>query len=241
MPSISITWIPPAVGGVIGVTVSGVFLLVIGLVNLAVLGDMLSTFRKMRRGELSADELEREVTFGGLFSRMFGVLFRLVTDSWHMYPIGFLFGLGFDTVSEIALLAISAGAAAQGLSMSTVVALPLIFASGMALMDTADGAFMAKAYAWAFASPFRKMYYNLTMTGLSVFVALLVGGVELSQLVIDRLGLGGPVFDQIAELDFGAMGFVIVGAFVATWVVALLVFRLRHVEDRWAGMAERAG
>jgi nickel/cobalt transporter (NiCoT) family protein len=220
-------------GGLIGTTVSGVFLVVIGLMNLLILLDILRVYGRMRRGEYDRNSLQQELVAGGLMSRIFGRLFKLVSESWHLYPIGFLFGLGFDTASEVALLAISAGAAAQGLPFLAIVALPVIFAAGMSLMDTTDGAFMAKAYSWAFSNPIRKVFYNLTVTALSVFVALFVGMIELSQLLISKLGLRGPVFDMIGGLDFGSLGFVIVGAFVATWAVAFTVFKVRRVEERW--------
>jgi high-affinity nickel-transport protein len=221
------------VGGLIGTSVSGVFLVVIGIVNLLVLLDILRVYGRMRRGVYDRDSLQHELTAGGLMTRIFGRLFKLVSQSWHMYPIGFLFGLGFDTASEVALLAISAGAAAQGLPFIAVVSLPVIFAAGMSLMDTTDGAFMAKAYAWAFSNPIRKVFYNMTVTGLSVFVALFVGGIELSQILIGQLRLRGAVFDAIGGLDFSSLGFVIVGAFVATWVVAFTIFKVRRVEERW--------
>jgi high-affinity nickel-transport protein len=157
-----------------------------------------------------------------------------------MYPVGFLFGLGFDTASEVALLAISAGAAAQGIPFSAVIALPLIFAAGMSLMDTADGAFMSKAYSWAFASPIRKVFYNLTVTSLSVFVALFVGVIELAQILIHLLDLRGPVFGAIASFDFiGKAGYFIVIAFVLTWAGALLIYRVRRIDERWGEIVDR--
>ena len=221
------------VGGLIGTSVSGVFLVLIGILNLVILLDIVGVYRRMRRGEYTQESLGKELTAGGLMTRAFSRLFRLVSQSWHMYPIGFLFGLGFDTASEVALLAISAGAAAQGLPFLAVVSLPVIFAAGMSLMDTADGAFMAKAYAWAFTNPIRKVFYNLTITSLSVFVALFVGLVELSQLLIGQLGLKGAVFDAVGTLNFANMGFVIVGAFVMTWIAALAFFKVGRVEERW--------
>src|SRR6266480_7501206 len=175
------------IGGAVGTLVSGTFLVVIGIVNLAVLLDIVRVYRRMRRGEYDRDSLETELIAGGLMTRIFGRLFRVIEHSWQMYPIGFLFGLGFDTASEVALLAISAGAASQGLPFTTVLALPIIFAAGMSLMDTTDGAFMAKAYSWAFSNPVRKLFYNMTMTGLSVFVALFVGLVELTQILVEKL------------------------------------------------------
>jgi nickel/cobalt transporter (NiCoT) family protein len=223
-----------ALGSVVGTSVSGFFLILIGLLNLLILLDILRLYWRMQRGDYSETSLRQELVAGGLMSRVFGRLFRVVSESWHLYPIGFLFGLGFDTASEVAFLAISAGAAAQHMPILAVLALPLIFAAGMSLMDTADGAFMAKAYTWAFSNPIRKVFYNLTVTGLSVFVALFVGGVELSQLAIDRLRLIGQPWDALGALDFSNMGFIIVGAFVVTWLVAFAVYKWGRVEERWA-------
>jgi high-affinity nickel-transport protein len=221
------------IGGLVGTSVSGVFLIVIGVLNLLILLDIVRVYRRMRQGEYDRSSLQQELVAGGLMGRIFGRLFRLVSQSWQMYPIGFLFGLGFDTASEVALLAISAGAAAQGLPFLAVVSLPVIFAAGMSLMDTTDGAFMSKAYAWAFSNPIRKVFYNLTVTSLSVFVALFVGVVELSQLLINQLSLSGPVFHAIGGLNFGNLGFVIVAAFVVTWAMAFAIFKVRRVEERW--------
>jgi len=223
-----------SVGGLIGTGVSGVFLLLIGIVNLIILLDILKLFRRMRAGEYDRDALEHELVAGGLLTRLFGRLFRLITHSWQMYLVGFLFGLGFDTASEISFLAISAGAAAQHIPIYALISLPLIFAAGMSLMDTADGAFMSQAYSWAFSNPVRKVFYNLTVTALSVFVALFVGLFELSQLLIQQLHLRGNVWDAIGGMDLGVMGFVIVGAFIVTWAGALLIYRGLHVEERWS-------
>jgi nickel/cobalt transporter (NiCoT) family protein len=230
-----------SLGATIGTGVSGLFLVVIGLLNLVILLDIVRVYRDMRRGKHDRESLHAELVAGGFMTRIFGRLFRVITESWQMYLVGFLFGLGFDTASEVALLAISAGAAAQGLPFAAVISLPLLFAAGMSLMDTLDGAFMAKAYAWAFSSPIRKVFYNLTMTGLSVFVALFVGIVELGQLLIDKLGLRGQPWDTISAFDIGGMGFFIVGAFVLTWVAAFLFYRLSHVEDRWESMLHSGG
>ena len=222
------------VGGLIGTSVSGVFLLLIGILNLIILLDILGLFRRMKSGSYDRQALEQELVAGGLLTRVFGRLFKLISHSWQMYPIGFLFGLGFDTASEVSLLAISAGAAAQHLPLYAVISLPLIFAAGMSLMDTADGAFMSRAYSWAFSNPVRKVFYNLTVTGLSVFVALFVGVVELTQIMIQQLHLTGWLWSAIGGLDFGFMGFVIVAAFVITWVLAFTIYRTQHIEERWS-------
>jgi len=222
-----------SVGGLIGTGVSGVFLLLIGIVNLIILLDILKLFRRMRAGAYDRPSLEHELVAGGLLTRLFGRLFRLITHSWQMYLVGFLFGLGFDTASEISFLAISAGAAAQHIPIYALISLPLIFAAGMSLMDTADGAFMSQAYSWAFSNPVRKVFYNLTVTALSVFVALFVGLFELSQLLIQQLDLRGGAWDAIGGMNLGVMGFVIVGAFIVTWAGAILIYRGLHIEERW--------
>jgi high-affinity nickel-transport protein len=220
----------------VGTSVSGFFLVIIGIVNLVVLLDIVRVYRKMRLGEYDRASLNEDLATGGFMTRVFGRLFKVVTKSWHMYPIGFLFGLGFDTASEVALLAISAGAASQGIPFLAVVSLPLIFAAGMTLMDTTDGAFMAKAYAWAFSNPIRKVFYNLTITGLSVFVALFVGVVELLQILAQTANLSGGFWSLVTGLNFASMGFFIVAAFVATWVVAFAIFKVRKVDERWSAL-----
>src|SRR6266550_2600885 len=218
----------------IGTGVSGAFLLLIGILNLIILIDIIKLFRRMKAGDYDRQSLEHQLVAGGVLTRLFGRLFRLIGHSWQMYLVGFLFGLGFDTASEISLLAISAGAAAQHLPLYALISLPLIFAAGMSLMDTADGAFMSRAYSWAFSNPVRKVFYNLTMTAMSVFVALFVGLFELSQLLIQQLDLRGGVWNAIGGMDLGVMGFVIVGAFIVTWAGALLIYRGLHIEERWS-------
>jgi high-affinity nickel-transport protein len=230
-----------SIGGIIGTSVSGSFLVLIGVLNLVILIGIVQVFQRMRRGEYDRHSLDHELVAGGIMSRIFGRLFRLVEDSWHMYPIGFLFGLGFDTASEVALLGVSAGAAAKGLPFLAVVSLPLIFAAGMSLMDTTDGAFMAKAYSWAFSNPVRKVFYNMTVTALSVVVALVIGVLELVQILIQVTGLQGQPWDAIGGFNFiGQAGFAIVGLFVVTWVVAVVVYRVGRVEERWGAMVEPA-
>lgn len=229
-----------SLGGAVGTLVSGGFLVGIGIFNLLILLDIVRVYRRMRRGDFDRDGLEHELMTGGLMTRLFGRVFRMVDKSWHMYPIGFLFGLGFDTASEVALLAISAGAAAQGLPFAAVISLPLIFAAGMSLMDTADGTFMSHAYSWAFASPIRKVFYNLTVTSLSVFIALFVGLVELTQILVQILGLRGGVFDLISQFDFiGKAGYFIVAAFVITWAAAFLIYKVRRIDERWSAAIDK--
>ena len=229
-----------SVGGILGTVVSGGFLLLIGVLNLVILLDIVRVYRRLKAGGYDDKSLELDLTAGGVMSRIFGRLFRVIRHSWQMYPIGFLFGLGFDTASEVAILAISAGAAAKGLPFVAVIALPLIFAAGMSLMDTADGAFMAKAYSWAFTSPIRKVFYNLTMTSLSVFVALFIGGMELMQAVIRAFGLKGGMFSAIAGFDLvGRAGYLIVAAFVLAWAAALLIYKARRIDERWSERISR--
>jgi len=229
-----------SIGGAVGTTVSGAFLVLIGILNLVVLLDILRVYRRMRRGEYDRQGLEDELVAGGVMTRIFGRLFRVIEHSWQMYPIGFLFGLGFDTASEVTFLAVSAGAAAQGLPLAAILSLPLIFAAGMSLMDTMDGAFMSKAYSWAFASPIRKVFYNLTMTSLSVFVALFVGLVELTQIMVQVLGLHGGIYSAIAKSNFLLYaGYVIVVAFVITWAGAIVFYRVRHIDERWSAAIDK--
>jgi nickel/cobalt transporter (NiCoT) family protein len=221
------------VGGLIGTAVSGLFLIAIGILNLLVLLDIIRVYRRMRHGHYDPDSLQEQLVAGGIFTRMFSGLFKFVNESWQMYPIGVLFGLGFDTATEVALLGISAGAAAKGLNFLAVISLPLLFTAGMSVMDTTDGAFMSKAYGWAFSNPIRKVFYNLTVTSLSVFVALFVGLVEVMQILSTTLGAQGGFWAFVNDLDFETLGLVIVGAFIVTWVGAFSYFKYGRVEERW--------
>jgi nickel/cobalt transporter (NiCoT) family protein len=224
-----------AYGGYVGAGVSGTFLWLIGLLNLLVLRDVVAIARRLRSGRFDEQQLERRLLDRGLMNRFFiGRAARLLRKSWHMYPLGVLFGLGFDTASEVGLLALTAGVATGQVPLLAIVGLPLLFAAGMSLMDTADGVFMAKAYDWAFSSPARKVFYNITVTSLSVTVALAVGSVELLQVLSDRLGLDGSFWGWLGGLDFEALGYVILGLFALTWLVASLVWKLRRIEERWA-------
>ena len=227
------------VGGTIGASVSGTFLLIIGLLNLVVLLDILGVFRQLKRGVYNEQELEEALQSQGLLSRFF---LRRVGDridaSWKMYPLGILFGLGFDTATEIGLLAIAAGVATHSVPLLAIVSLPLIFAAGMTLMDTADGAFMSQAYGWAFSNPIRKVYYNITVTSLSVVVALLIGTIELLQVTAARFSLDGGFWALLDTLNFGNIGYVVVGLFVATWACSVVLWKARRIEDRWGAMVE---
>jgi high-affinity nickel-transport protein len=227
--------------GVWGTSISGVFLIVIGLINLAALVGILKVFRKMRTGHYAEAELEAQLDKRGFLNRILWRVTRAVTTPWHMYPVGLLFGLGFDTVTEVGLLVVAGGAAASGLPWWAILTLPVLFAAGMSLLDTIDGSFMNFAYGWAFSKPVRKVYYNLTITGLSVAVALLIGSAELLGLLARKLGLHGPFWDRVAGLDLNVVGFVIVGLFFATWLVALLVWKFGRIEEKWtAGLARPA-
>jgi nickel/cobalt transporter (NiCoT) family protein len=227
-------------GSIIGTAVSGVFLLLIGILNLIILLDIVGVYRRMKQGNYNEADLDHKLTAGGFMTRIFGRLFKVIRSSWQMYFVGFLFGLGFDTATEVSMLAVSAGAVAKGLPLLAVLALPTIFAASMALMDTTDGAFMAKAYVWAFSNPIRKVYYNLTVTGLSVFVALFVGGIEVLQILSEQFNWAGGFWDVVNTLDFNKMGFIIVAAFVVTWIAAFTIWKTQRIEDRWGAMVKQA-
>lgn len=220
------------VGGLLGTAISGLFLLIIGVLNLIVLLDMAARYRAVNRGERGGAAIEESMVSGGLLSRVFRRLFRLITASWHLYPVGFLFGLGFDTASEVGLLAISAGAATQGLNFGAILALPLLFAAGMSLLDTTDGAVMTRAYSWAFADPSKRIFYNLSVTALSVFVALSIGLVEILQIVARTERLAGGFWTAVGRIDIGRMGYLIVILFLAAWGAALAGHRLRRGRSR---------
>ncbi len=228
----NISWMAD-VGGLIGASVSGVFLVLIGVLNLIILVSIFQVFRKMRREPEDESKLEELLHSRGLLTRFFNPLFKFVKKSWHVYPIGFLFGLGFDTASEVALLAISAGAAQSAIPIAGILALPLLFASGMSLFDTADGIFMTTAYRWAFRTPFRKMYYNMSVTGLSVVAALVIGMIELIQVVTPKLGWSGGFWGWAQDLDFGSLGYILVGVFVISWAVSFGIWKFLKIEQRW--------
>ncbi|NNH74125.1 HoxN/HupN/NixA family nickel/cobalt transporter [Nocardia uniformis] len=219
--------------GIWGTSVSGTFLIAIGLLNLASLIGIWRVFRRMRGGELDEAQLERELDNRGLLNRVLRPVMRLVRKPWHMYPVGVLFGFGFDTVTEIGLLVIAGGAAATGLPWYAILVLPVLFSAGMALFDALDGSFMSYAYDWAFARPVRKIYYNLVITGLSVAVALLIGGQEIISIFVEKLDLTTGFVAWIGNLDLGDLGFIIVGLFVITWAIAVAVWRFTGVERRW--------
>ena len=221
------------VTGVWGTAVSGVFLILIGLVNLAALIGILKVFRRMRSGRYDEHELEKQLDQRGFLIRILGRATRAVTKPWHMYPVGLLFGLGFDTVTEVGLLVVAGGAAAAALPWWAILTLPVLFAAGMSLLDSIDGSFMNFAYGWAFANPVRKIYYNITVTSLSVAVALVIGVIELMSILTAKLDITGGPLAAVGALDLQDVGFWIVGLFVVTWVLALAVWRLGRIEERW--------
>jgi high-affinity nickel-transport protein len=220
--------------GVIGPLVSGTFLVLIGILNLTILVSILGIFRRMRHGDFDEEELEEQLDSRGFMNRLYGRATRAIRKPWQMYPLGMLFGLGFDTATEVALLVLAGGAAASGLPFYAILCLPILFAAGMSLFDTIDGAFMNFAYGWAFSKPVRKIFYNITITGLSVAVALLIGSIELLSVLADKLTLSGGVWDVITGLDLNVLGYAIVGLFVLTWAIALAVWRFARIEERWS-------
>jgi high-affinity nickel-transport protein len=218
---------------IVGTLVSAFFLFVIAAINMVILVGIVKIFRAMRDGEYDEAELERQLNSRGLMMRVLGPLSRRVDTPWKMYPIGFLFGLGFDTATEVALLVLAGTAVVGGLPFYAILSLPVLFAAGMSLFDTMDGCFMNFAYDWAFAKPVRKVYYNLTITGLSVFVAMFIGGIEALGLLAHDGHLSGGFWSFMQDFDINKAGLVIVGVFVLTWFVALVVWRYAGIERKW--------
>ncbi|MCW2651796.1 MAG: nickel transporter [Mycobacterium sp.] len=220
--------------GLIGTSVSGLFLYLIAAVNIVILVGIVRVFRRMRGGGYDEAALDEQLNNRGLMNRLFGRFTTSISTSWHTYPLGVLFGLGFDTATEIALLVLAGTSAVAGLPWYAILCLPVLFAAGMSLLDTIDGTFMNFAYGWAFSRPVRKLYYNITITGLSVAVALIIGSIELLGLLAQQLGLSGGFWGWIAGIDLNVVGFVIVAMFVVTWAVALLVWRFARIEERFS-------
>jgi len=218
----------------VGTLVAGCFLVLIGLMNLVAAVGIAKVFRRMRSGEYDEAELERHLHNRGFLARLLGRVTRRVSKPWHLYPVGLLMGLGFDTATQVALLVLAAGSAAFVLPWYAILVLPVLFAAGMSLFDTADGVLMSRAYGWAFLMPVRKVFYNLAVTLLSVTVALVIGVLVLAGLLVDRLGVESGPLAWIASLDLGYVGFGIVGLFAVTWAVALAVWRFGRIEERWA-------
>jgi high-affinity nickel-transport protein len=226
-------------GGVAGTALSASFLWLIAGLNLVVLAGILRVFRDMRNGKFSEEELEAQLQARGLMYRFFGRWMRSINHAWQMFFVGLVFGIGFDTATEVLLLAGTAAAATQGLPCYAVLTLPLLFAGGMTLFDSLDGFFMNTAYGWAFARPVRKVYYNITITALSVAVAFLVGGIEITGLLSSKLHLHGWLGDPMANFDLNTAGYAVVGLFLAVWAIALSIWHFGEVETRWETAAAR--
>lgn len=221
-----------AVGGLIGTTVSATFLFVIGAINLVVLVDIYKMFRRVSAGDTYDDaSLEDFLDNRGLMARIFRPMLRVIRSSWHMYPLGVLFGLGFDTASEVALLGLAAVSGNSHVPVVAILTLPLVFAAGMSLVDTTDGVMMLGAYGWAYVKPIRKLYYNLNITLVSVLIAFAVGGVEVLSIVGDKLELHGGIWDWVGGLDFGLIGLAIIGIFVLSWGISTVIYRWKGYDD----------
>ena len=226
--------------GLIGTSVSGAFLVLIALLNLLVLVSVIKVFVAMRKGTYNETELEKQLDSRGFMMRFFGPIARRIDKSWKMYPLGILFGLGFDTATEVALLVLAGSSVVAGLPWWAILALPMLFAGGMSLLDTIDGSFMNFAYGWAFSKPVRKVYYNIVITGLSVVVAIFIGGLEVAQVFAGQLNLTGGFWDYANAFNINKAGFIIVGIFVVVWASALLIWRFGNVEARWHAQAHKA-
>lgn len=219
-------------GGLIGTSVSALFLLLIAAINLLVLWDIFQTFQKVKRGEeYNEQTLNEFLDQRGLMGRFFRPLMRLVNNSWNMYPIGVLFGLGFDTATEVGILAVSAAAASKGLPVGYILIFPALFMAGMTLIDTTDGILMLGAYGWAFLKPVRKLYYNLNITLISVLVALVIGGIEALSIISTQLNLHGGFWDLFNNLDLNTLGFFIIGIFILSWLISALIYKVRKYDQ----------
>lgn len=227
--------------GVIGTSISGLFLITIGMINLAALLSIYKVWRKAQSGAYDEDALEDALNSRGLFTRLLRPAIKTIKRPGQMYPLGFLFGLGFDTATEISLLVLAGAGAATGLPWYAVMMLPLLFASGMSLFDTIDGALMQAAYQWAFIKPVRKVYYNLTITGLSAAVALIIGGIELISVLHDRAQLTDPITSWIAAITLDEIGYVIVALFLLVWAASFFYWRLSNIEQRWTSKLADGG
>jgi nickel/cobalt transporter (NiCoT) family protein len=229
-------------GGIFGTIVSATFLYLIAFLNIVILAGIIAVFRKMRHGDFDEAELEQQLENRGFMYRLFGPWMKTITKEWQMYPVGVVFGMGFDTATEVALLATTALLATQALPWYAIMCLPVLFTAGMSLMDTLDGCFMNVAYGWAFFNPVRKVYYNLAITGLSVFICFFIGTIEVLGLLPQELHLTGSFWNWMANFDINKAGFVIVGMFVLTWVTALLVWKYGNIEQKWsAKLSHRTG
>jgi high-affinity nickel-transport protein len=223
-----------SVTGIVGASVSGTFLWILGILNMVVLVGIIKVFRQMRTGSYDERELEEQLDKRGFMNRFLGGLTKSVRKPWHIYPIGVLFGLGFDTATEVGLLVLAGGAAAFDLPFYAILVLPILFAAGMCLMDTTDGVFMNAAYGWAFAKPVRKVFYNITITALSVAVALIIGTIELVSVLTDQAGIDSGPLAAIASIPLDYAGYAIVGLFILAWLLALTVWRFARIEEKWS-------
>jgi high-affinity nickel-transport protein len=220
--------------GIIGTSVSGVFLWILGILNMVVLVGIVKVFRRMRRGHFDEQELETQLNKRGFMNRFLGGLTKSVTKPGHIYPIGVLFGLGFDTATEVGLLVLAGGAAAFNLPFYSILILPILFAAGMCLMDTIDGVFMNAAYGWAFMKPVRKVFYNITITAVSVAVALIIGTIELIGVIADQANITTGPIAAIADIPLDYAGYGIVGLFFLSWIAALTIWRYGRIEEKWS-------
>jgi nickel/cobalt transporter (NiCoT) family protein len=220
--------------GVVGTAVSGIFLYIIGIINLVILIGIIKVFRKMRQGAYDEKSLEEQLNSRGFMNKILSGATKTVTKPWQMYPIGVLFGLGFDTATEVGLLVLAGGAAAFSLPWYAVLTLPILFAAGMSLLDTVDGCFMNFAYGWAFSKPVRKVYYNITITGLSVAVALIIGSIELISILTEKTGITSGPLAAIANLNLDLVGYAIVALFVLTWLIAITIWKYGRIEEKWS-------
>jgi high-affinity nickel-transport protein len=228
-------------GGFFGTLVSASFLFLIGMLNLVILAGIVRIFASMRRGEYDEAELERQLEARGFFYRFFGRWMKAITKEWQLYPVGVLFGLGFDTATEVALLATTALLASQHIPWYAIGCLPVLFTAGMTLMDTTDGLFMNLAYGWAFFNPVRKVYYNLAITGLSVIICFFIGAIEILSLLPQEIkGLHHGFWGLVSHFNLNTAGFVIVAMFVLTWLAALLIWRFGHIEEKWGARLQHA-
>jgi nickel/cobalt transporter (NiCoT) family protein len=230
-------------GGTFGTIVSAAFLFLIGLLNLVILGGIIRVFRSMRRGEYNEEELERQLENRGFFYRFFRRWMKAIDKEWQMYPVGVVFGMGFDTATEVALLTTTALLASQHIPWQAIIALPILFTAGMSLMDTSDGLFMNLAYGWAFFNPVRKVFYNLAITGLSVAICFFIGGIETLSLVpleIHGVSQTSGFWGFMYNFNINTAGFIIVGMFILTWTAAILIWRYGHIEQRWTARLQTA-
>lgn len=226
-------------GGLIGTSVSALFLLIIAAINLLVLWDIFQTFQKVKRGEeYNEQTLNEFLDQRGLMGRFFRPLMRIVNHSWNMYPIGVLFGLGFDTATEVGILVVSAAAASKGLPTAYILIFPALFMAGMTLLDTTDGILMLGAYGWAFLKPVRKLYYNLNITLISVLVALVIGGIEALSVISTQLNLSGGFWNLVNNLDLNTLGFFIIGIFILSWLISALIYKVRRYDQLDVKMAQ---